>query len=188
LKNTRISPAVQEKIDALFEVETADAVKIQAALDANVVPPVVMPPVVAPPVVVPPAPVVRTDEELAADKVLTDAGKPPYTDTEILAQRAAAAVMKLEAPTNLLAVANLPDTVTLTWESSNSTATGYKIERGEAGADFKEIGSVDDAKVMSYAERGVVACFDCLYRVRAFNAAGVSGYSNVTSAAGDMRK
>lgn len=39
LKNVKIPPDVQDKIDAIFDLSTADAAKVDAALNANVPPP-----------------------------------------------------------------------------------------------------------------------------------------------------
>lgn len=48
LANVSIPPDVQAKINQIFDLDTADAVKVDAALNANVPPPVQSPPAPGP--------------------------------------------------------------------------------------------------------------------------------------------
>lgn len=67
----------------------------------------------------------------------------------------------------------------LAWQDNSSDETGFSIERcfGGGCTTFVEIGTVV-AGVVSFADTGYQATAN-RYRVRAFNADGFSGYSNV---------
>ncbi len=85
------------------------------------------------------------------------------------------------APSNLNALAVSSSAVQLTWTDNATNETGYKIERSTNGIDFVEI-APSLGNVTSYLDSGVSAGVKYYYRVRAYNAAGDSGYSNVASA------
>jgi subtilisin len=87
------------------------------------------------------------------------------------------------APTVLLAEANSSSQITLTWVDNADTEQGFKIERcsGADCSDFVQVGTVT-ANVTSYASTGLTPVTSYSYRVRAFNAAGDSDYSNTASA------
>jgi carboxypeptidase T len=86
------------------------------------------------------------------------------------------------APTGLTATAVSASQISLTWADSD-TETGFKIERctGVNCTDFAQIATVG-ANVASYANSGLSASTSYSYRVRAYNTAGDSGYSNEASA------
>jgi len=87
------------------------------------------------------------------------------------------------APANLAANAASSSQINLTWGDSDSTEQGFKIERC-TGADcsgFAQIATVG-ANVTSYSNTGLAASTTYTYRVRAYNAAGDSDYSNTASA------
>jgi titin len=69
----------------------------------------------------------------------------------------------------------------LTWSDVSSDETGFKIERSPDGTAFTQIATVG-ANVTAYASTGLAANTKYYYRVRATNAGGDSGYSNVASA------
>ena len=87
------------------------------------------------------------------------------------------------APTNLAATAASSSQINLTWTDSDSTEAGFKIERctGAGCSDFGQIATVA-ANVTSYANTGLSATTSYSYRVRAYNGAGDSDYSNAASA------
>ena len=87
------------------------------------------------------------------------------------------------APTNLTATAVSSSQINLTWTDSDSTEQGFKIERctGAGCSDFAQIATVG-ANVTSYSNTGLTASTSYSYRVRAYNAAGDSDYSNTASA------
>jgi murein tripeptide amidase MpaA len=86
-------------------------------------------------------------------------------------------------PTNLAAAAVSSTQVNLSWTDNGSTETGFKIERcvGENCTDFAQITTVG-ANLTSYSNTGLAASTSYSYRVRAYNTAGDSGYSNTASA------
>ena len=69
---------------------------------------------------------------------------------------------------------------TLTWVDNSDNEDGFKIERctGNGCNDFAQIDQVG-AGVTTYSNTGLEANTRYGYRVRAFNAAGNSGYSNI---------
>ena len=87
------------------------------------------------------------------------------------------------APTNLSATAVSSSQINLTWTDSDNTEQGFKIERcsGTGCCDFAQIATVG-ANVTSYSNTGLTASTSYSYRVRAYNAAGDSGYSDSASA------
>jgi hypothetical protein len=87
------------------------------------------------------------------------------------------------APTGLTATAVSSSQINLTWTDSDNTEQGFKIERctGAGCSDFAQIATVG-ANVTSYSNAGLTAATSYSYRVRAYNAAGDSDYSNTASA------
>jgi hypothetical protein len=81
------------------------------------------------------------------------------------------------APSNLVAEGGLAS-VTLRWTDNSTNEAGFKIERRSGGV-FQEIASVS---VSSFTDSPVSPSVTHTYRVRAFNSAGNSGYSNEVSA------
>lgn len=85
----------------------------------------------------------------------------------------------LVAPAKVWAV---PCQLTLNWSNTDSTVDGFKIERATSSlGPWTQVAQVV-ASPTSYQDIGVVANVVYFYRLRAYNAAGDSGYSNVASA------
>ncbi|MGE5612160.1 MAG: PA14 domain-containing protein, partial [Bacillota bacterium] len=82
-------------------------------------------------------------------------------------------------PTGLVADPAAPSGAKLTWTDNANNELGYRIERKAAGGTFQEIGTVA-ANVTSYADKdpSLVPGTQYIYRVRAYNSAGESEYSN----------
>jgi fibronectin type 3 domain-containing protein len=85
-----------------------------------------------------------------------------------------------DAPSGLVATASSGSCIGLTWQDNSDNEDGFKIERSTSGsASFSQIDTVGE-NVESYddttVDDGTLYC----YRVRAYNEAGNSGYSNVS--------
>ena len=87
------------------------------------------------------------------------------------------------APANLVATTVSSSQINLSWTDSDSTEAGFKIERcsGAGCSDFAQIATVG-TNVTSYSNTGLTALTSYSYRVRAYNTAGDSDYSNTASA------
>lgn len=86
------------------------------------------------------------------------------------------------APAGLAAVATSSSTINLVWADNSNNETGFRLERktGAAGT-YVQIAS-PAANQTSYADSGLQAATTYYYRVRAYNGAGNSAYSNEASA------
>lgn len=87
------------------------------------------------------------------------------------------AVTKPSAPTNLVATALSATEVKLEWVDNSNNEDGFKIERKKEGEDWTEIAQVE-ANVTTYTDTGLTSNTKYYYRVKAFNSAGDSDYSN----------
>ncbi|MCL2068176.1 MAG: fibronectin type III domain-containing protein [Treponema sp.] len=83
------------------------------------------------------------------------------------------------APTGLTATAVSATQINLSWNSVTG-ANGYRVERSTDNSNWTEIAPSHAAT--TYQDTGLTAGTTYWYRVRAYNAAGNSGYSNVESA------
>jgi hypothetical protein len=107
-----------------------------------------------------------------------DAGTSPSNAVTVTTPASAA---KPSAPTNLTATAISSSRITLRWTDTASNETGFKIERSTNGFTFTQIGTVG-ANTTSVTSTGLQSNRTYWYRVRAYNAAGNSAYSNTASA------
>ncbi|GIW53238.1 MAG: hypothetical protein KatS3mg081_2593 [Gemmatimonadales bacterium] len=94
-----------------------------------------------------------------------------------------AAVSLPAAPSDLSATAVSRSRIDLVWTDNSSNESGFKVERcaGVACADFGQI-AVTGADVTSFSDASLAAATSYSYRIRAYNAAGNSEYSNIASA------
>ena len=77
--------------------------------------------------------------------------------------------------------ATLPtSSLVLTWTDAASTETGFRVERSTNGSTFAQVGSTG-VDVATFTDTGLSASTLYYYRVRAYNVAGNSGYSNTAS-------
>jgi predicted phage tail protein len=81
------------------------------------------------------------------------------------------------APTGLVA-ARQSGRITLAWTDSSNNETGFSIERSVDGRAFSPIATVAQ-NVSTYVDTSPGSSKFVFYRVRAFNLAGNSAYSNV---------
>ncbi|MEW5766299.1 MAG: Ig-like domain-containing protein [bacterium] len=86
------------------------------------------------------------------------------------------------APTNLDVVVISSTQLRLSWQDNSDNETGFSIERKTTGGVFSEITTVS-AGTTTYNDTSLTPATTYTYRVRAFNGAGYSGYSNEDSAA-----
>lgn len=85
------------------------------------------------------------------------------------------------APGGLSATAVSSAQINLAWTDGASNESGFRIERATGAGAFAEIATVG-ANVTTYQSTGLVASTAYSYRVRAYNSAGTSAYSNTASA------
>jgi len=86
------------------------------------------------------------------------------------------------SPSALEAGAASANAITVSWSDNSADESGFKLERSSNGVDFSEIASLG-ANAASFADTGLPPKTSYWYRVRAFNGAGLSAYSNTASAA-----
>lgn len=85
------------------------------------------------------------------------------------------------APTGLTANAESSSRIVLDWTDGSTDEYGFEIERSADGAGWTALTSVG-ADVTSYADESVGPNQTWHYRVRAFNGAGASAFSNAAQA------
>ena len=85
-----------------------------------------------------------------------------------------------QIPLNLHAEAVAADEVKLVWIDIAVNEDGYKIERKTTGV-YTEIGTVGE-DVTEYYDSGLIQGTTYTYRIKAYNAAGVSAWSNTSYA------
>jgi fibronectin type 3 domain-containing protein len=85
------------------------------------------------------------------------------------------------APSALTAGAASATQINLSWTNNAINQTGFKVERSPDNVTFAQIGTAG-AGTTTYSNPNLAPKTLCYYRVRATNASGDSGYSNVSSA------
>ena len=88
------------------------------------------------------------------------------------------------APTALSASANGVSQIDLSWTDNSNNEDGFRIERHSGDGNFAEIATVG-ANVTSFSSTSLNASTTYTFRVRAYNGAGNSNYSNTASATTD---
>ena len=114
-------------------------------------------------------------------RALNAAGNSAYSN--IASATTQAATTAPAAPTALAATAVSSSQINLTWADNANNETGFLVERcaGATCTNFVQIASLG-ANTTSYQNTGLSASTTYRYQVRATNAAGPSGYSNIAAA------
>src|SRR5439155_1391241 len=86
------------------------------------------------------------------------------------------------APSNLVANAVSMSQINLTWADNANNETGFVVERSPNGTDTWTQIATPAQNATSYNDTGLTASTQYFYRVRATNAVGPSGNSNVANA------
>lgn len=84
------------------------------------------------------------------------------------------------APTALSGTPQSPSSIALVWNDNASNETGYKVERRTGSASFAQVALVG-ANTTTFTDTGLNALTAYEYRVRAYNTAGDSAYSNTAT-------
>jgi len=87
------------------------------------------------------------------------------------------------APDSLTATAISSSQINLAWADRSNDETGFTIDRATNASFTAGLASFNvGPNVSTYSDTGLAAATTYYYRVRAFNAAGQSAYSNIASA------
>jgi fibronectin type 3 domain-containing protein len=111
----------------------------------------------------------------------TDMGAKYNRDIGIRARAKSTAAEPPVPPSDLAATAAACDHIHLSWYDNSDNEAGYKIERSENGVDFAPVGTVG-TNSSSYEDTGLKEAQTYWYRLKAYNSAGDSSYSNIDSA------
>ena len=85
------------------------------------------------------------------------------------------------APARLTATAISFSQINLAWADLSGNETGFQLERSTDGTTFTKIADLG-VNTTTYADQGLTGSTRYYYRVRAVNAIGMSGYSNIADA------
>jgi transcriptional regulator CtsR len=86
-----------------------------------------------------------------------------------------------DAPSDLEITDITSSAIELAWEDNSTDETGFKIERKKSGGSYSQIATVDENDT-TYTASGLINDTKYYFRVRAYNDAGYSDYSNEVSA------
>jgi len=125
-----------------------------------------------------------TDPDTNPDRGTFNARTLNESASYVASFRQATAVFPPNAPSALNSVSGGAANISLSWNDNSDNETRFMVERSIDGAAFTEIADLSSGTT-SYVDSGLDAETTYFYRVRASNSAGVSGYSNISSATTD---
>lgn len=99
----------------------------------------------------------------------------------IVAAFRSASITLPNAPSSLSAVVLSSSQIALAWVDNSSNETGFRLERSVDGINWSEF-AVVGSNATSFTDTGLTGSATYQYRVRAYNSAGYSSYSNIGSA------
>jgi YD repeat-containing protein len=85
-------------------------------------------------------------------------------------------------PSSLTATAVSSNQINLSWTDNSNNETGFKIERKIGASGTYSQVAIVGANIIAYSDTGLTSETTYYYRVKAYNAAGDSGYTNEVSA------
>jgi hypothetical protein len=101
--------------------------------------------------------------------------------SNIASATTSAATTKPTAPSSLTLSVASSSQINLTWNDNSGNESGFRIERSTDGTTFTQIAQ-NAAGDRTYSATGLTASKKYYFRVRAYNSAGSSAYSNTASA------
>ncbi len=104
-------------------------------------------------------------------------GASPYSASSVVSTP----ILPPSSPSGLSVLAVAPTQVNLSWLDNSSDEAGFRIERALGNGSFVEIVTVA-ANIISYTDTTVSPATSYSYRVRGYNAGGVSAYCATASA------
>jgi len=90
-----------------------------------------------------------------------------------------------ESPTNLQVTGTSSDSISLTWSHPSTDEIGFDLERALAGSGVWSLAASPAGGTNAHTDDGLNASTAYDYRIRARNAGGESGWSNVATASTD---